>query len=147
METLLTFDFWSAQIAAAFEAWAILTLLMLAFWGVFKIKLARKRKELARTRKEMDGLKAYADDLDSRQKSARELNSAKSASLMQIRGQIDELRKLIHNDAERRVTAPRLMEVDEAASRLRMVNLITRGQLGSDASDKKRKLRLSGSDD
>ena len=140
METLLTFDFWSAQIAAAFEAWAILILLMLAFWSVFKIKLVRTRKEFAR-------LKAHTDDLDLHLKSARELNSEESGSLMQIRGQIDELRKLIHNNAERSVTIPRLTELDESASRLAVVNLITRDQLGTDASDKKRRRKRSGSDD
>lgn len=130
METLLTFDFWSAQIAAAIEAWAILTLLILAFSGVFRIKLARIRKE-------MDGLKAYADDLGSRLKSAREFNSRKSDSLGQIRGQIDELRRLINNNAEQRVTAARLKEVDDSARRLALVNLVTRNQLGNDASDRK----------
>jgi|SRR5689334_17819069 hypothetical protein len=144
METLLTFDFWSAQIAAAFEAWAILALLVLAVWGVFRVKLAKRSKELARTRKEMEGLKAYADDVDSRLESARELNSGNSDSLAQIRAQIDELRKSKPQDAK---SAARLKELDESAARLALINLVTRNNLGNEAPNKERKLKLvSGSD-
>src|SRR5262245_60781433 len=129
METLLTFDFWSAQIAAAFEAWAIFVLLIIGFWGVFRIKLAKKNRDLGRTRKEMEGLQAYADDLDARLKSARELNSEESDSLAQIRRQIDQLPKPDLKNAE--YTA-RPKEVDESAARLKMVNLVTRDYLATD---------------
>ena len=51
METLLSPDFWSDQIAAALKGWAILIALILALWAAFKIKLAK-------TKKEMRGLRA-----------------------------------------------------------------------------------------
>ena len=143
MERLLTFDFWSAQIAAAFEAWAILTLLIIAIWGVFRMKLVKKTNELARTRKEMEGLKAYADDLDSRLESARELNSGESDSLAQICRQIDELRK---PDLKSGEFSARLKEVDESAARLKLVNLVTRNSLGNDAVGTERKLKLVSDD-
>jgi len=119
MASLFTFDFWSAQIAAAFEEWAILILLILVFWGVFKIKLVRVRKE-------MKELKVYADDLDSRLQAVRELNSEESDSLAQFRGQIEELRKSELNNA---MFAARLKEVDESAARFSVVNLVTRDYL------------------
>ena len=57
METLLSSDFWSDQIAAVFKAWAILVPLILALWAAFKTKLAK-------TKKEMRGLRAYTEAVE-----------------------------------------------------------------------------------
>ena len=46
MTNLLSLDFWSDQIAGALKAWAIFIPLILIFWAVFKIKLAKTKKEM-----------------------------------------------------------------------------------------------------
>ena len=50
METLLSPDFWSDQMAAVLKAWAILIPSILAFWATFKVKLAKTKKEMRRLR-------------------------------------------------------------------------------------------------
>ena len=57
METLFSPDFWSDQTAAALKGWAILIPLILALWAAFKIKLAK-------TKKEMRGLRAYTEAVE-----------------------------------------------------------------------------------
>ena len=46
MQTFISSDFWSDQIAAAFNAWAILIALILLCWTALKIKLAITNKQL-----------------------------------------------------------------------------------------------------
>jgi hypothetical protein len=88
LESLISSDFWTDLIAAAFKALAIAIPLILVFWAVLKIRLARMKKE-------MRGLKAYTEAIESRLQLARDLNVGEANTLAELRGEIDALRQLI----------------------------------------------------
>ena len=140
METLLSPDFWSDQIAAALKGWAILIPLILALWAAFKIKLAK-------TKKEMRGLRAYTDAVESRLRLARELNAGDAKAIAEIRTEVDGLRQLIKAKARRSRVEPIIEEVDASAATLAMTNrttdhVLTAEGLAIGGLEEKQKLRL-----
>ena len=118
MTNLLSLDFWSDQMAAALRAWAILIPLILVVWATFKIKLAK-------TKKEMRGLRAYTDAVELRLQLARELNSGEANTLDGIRAQVNELRATIKGYAEQSAVEPMIKEIDASAVTLAMTNSTT----------------------
>ena len=140
METLLSSDFWSDQIAAVFKAWAILVPLILALWAAFKIKLAK-------TKKEMRGLRAYTEAVESRLQLARELNAGEAKAIAEIRTEVDRLRQLIKARARRSSVEPIIKEVDASGATLAMTNrttnhVLTAKELAIGGLEEKQKLRL-----
>ena len=140
METLLSFDFWSDQITAALKAWAILIPLILALWAAFQIKFAK-------TKKEMRGLRAYTEAVESRLQLARELNAGEAKAIAEIRTEVDGLRQLIKAKARRSMVEPIIKEVDASAATLAMTNsttdhVLTAKELAMGGLDKKQKLKL-----
>ena len=140
METLLSSDFWSDQIAAVFKAWAILVPLILALWAAFKIKLAK-------TKKEMRGLRAYTEAVESRLQLARDLNAGEANAIAEIRAELDRLRRLIKARARRSSVEPIIKEVDASGATLAMANrttnhVLTAKELAIGGLEEKQKLRL-----
>ncbi len=118
METLLSPDFWSDQIASAAKAWAILILLVLGFWATLSIKRVK-------TREEMDRLKAYEQLVESRLQLARDLNSGETKAIVEIRSELDRLRQSMAANAEPRVLEQIIREVDASAATLVMASSAT----------------------
>jgi hypothetical protein len=140
METLLSTDFWSDQIAAALKAWAILIPLVLVLWAAFKIKIAK-------TKKEMRGLRAYTEAVESRLQLARELNAGDAKAIAEIRIEVDGLRQLIKAKARRSRVEPTIKGVDASAATLAMNisttdHVLTAKELAIGDLEKKKKLRL-----
>jgi hypothetical protein len=140
METLLSPDFWSDQIAAALKGWAILIPLILALWAAFKIKLAK-------TKKEMRGLRAYTEAVESRLQLARELNAGDAKAIAEIRTEVDRLRQLIKAKARRSTVEPIIKEVDASTATLAMTNtttdhVLTAKELAIGDLEEKQKLTL-----
>jgi hypothetical protein len=140
METLLSPNFWSDQIAAALKGWAILIPLILALWAAFKIKLAK-------TKKEMRQLRAYTEAVESRLQLARELNAGDAKAIAEIRAEVVGLRQLIKAKARRSRVEPIIEEVDASAATLAMTNrttdhVLTAKRLAIGGLEKKQKLSL-----
>ena len=140
MTNLFSPDFWSDQIATAVRAWAILIPLVLAFLAVFKIKLAQ-------TKKEMRGLIAQTDAVESRLQLARELNAGEAKAIAEIRTEVDGLRQLIKAKARRSTVEPIIKEVDASAATLAMTNsttdhALTAKELAIGGLEEKQKLKL-----
>ena len=140
METLLSFDFWSGQIAAALKGWAILIPLILALWAAFKIKLAKTKKEMRR-------LKVHTEAVESRLQLARELNAGDAKAIAEIRTEVDGLRQLIKAKARRSRVEHIIDEVDASAATLAMTNsttdhVLTAKELAMGGLEEKQKLRL-----
>jgi hypothetical protein len=140
METLLSSDFWFDQIAAVLKAWVILVPLSLVLWVAFKIKLAK-------TKKEMCGLRAYTEAVDCRLQLARDLNAGEAEAIAEIRAEVDALRQLIKAKARRSTVEPILKEVDAAGAILAMTNcttnhVLTAKELAIGGLEEKQKLRL-----
>jgi hypothetical protein len=140
METLLSPNFWSDQIAAALKGWAILIPLILALWAAFKIKLAK-------TKKEMRQLRAYTEAVDSRLQLARELNAGDAKAIAEIRAEVVGLRQLIKAKARRSRVEPIIEEVDASAAALAMTNrttdhVLTAKKLAIGGLEEKQKLSL-----
>ena len=140
METLLSPDFWSDQTAAALKAWAILIPLVLVLWAAFKIKIAK-------TKKEMRGLRAYTEAVESRLQLARELNAGDAKAIAEIRTEVDGLRQLIKAKARRSRVEPIIEEVDASAATLALINsttdhVLTAKELAIGDLEEKQKLRL-----
>ena len=140
METLLSPDFWSDQIAAALKAWAILIPLVLVLWAAFKIKIAK-------TKKEMRGLRAYTEAVEFRLQLARELNAGDAKAIAEIRTEVDGLRQLIKAKARRSRVEPIIEEVDASAATLALINsttdhVLTAKELAIGDLEEKQKLRL-----
>jgi hypothetical protein len=140
METVLSHDFWSDQIAAALKGWAILIPLILILWAAFKIKLAKTTKEMRR-------LRAYTDAVESRLQLARELNAGDAKAIAEIRTEVDGLRQLIKAKSRRSKVGPIVEEVDASAATLAMTNrttdhVLTAEGLAIGGLEEKQKLRL-----
>ena len=140
METLLSPDFWSDQTAAALNAWAILIPLVLVLWAAFKIKIAK-------TKKEMRGLRAYTEAVEFRLQLARELNAGDAKAIAEIRTEVDGLRQLIKAKARRSRVEPIIEEVDASAATLALINsttdhVLTAKELAIGDLEEKQKLRL-----
>src|SRR5262245_8734876 len=152
LERLISPDFWSDQIAAAFKAWAILFALALAFWAVCKIKLAK-------TNKEMLQLKAYKEAVESRLQLAHDRNVGEANTLAALRVEIDELRRLIRpkrkpqidgdgpSKAKPSAVEIALKQVDASAATLAIANrtidhILTAKKLAIADLDKKQDLEL-----
>jgi hypothetical protein len=144
LESFLSPDFWSGQIAAAFKAWAILLGLGLVFWIALIVKLAK-------TKKEMRKLKVYTDAIESRLQLARDLNSGDINRLAALLAEIDGLRQLINasNGSKRkpRLVEATLKELDASAATLAMAtsatdHIHTAETLAIGGLEKKQRLRL-----
>ena len=139
MTNLLNPDFWSNQIAGALKAWAILIPLILIVWATFKIKLAKSKKE-------MRGLRAYTEAAESRLQLARELNAGEANTLDGIRAQVNELRASIKSNAEPSAVEPMIKKIDASAVTLAMTNstadhVLTAKELAISDLEEKQKLR------
>jgi hypothetical protein len=137
LESFLSPDFWSGQIAAAFKAWAILLGLGLVFWIALIVKLAK-------TKKEMRKLKVYTDAVESRLQLARDPNSGDINRLAELLAENDGLRQLINarNDFE-----ATLKELDASAATRAMAtsatdHILTAETLAIGDLEKKQRLRL-----
>ena len=140
MTNLFSPDFWSDQIATAVRAWAIFIPLVLALLAVFNIKLAK-------TKKEMRGLIAQTDAVESRLQLARELNAREAKAIAEIRNEVDGLRQLIKAKARRSTVEPIIKEVDASAATLAMTNsttddALTAKELAIGGLEEKQKLKL-----
>jgi len=124
METLLSPDFWSAQLTAAFEAQAILIpLLILAFWfGV----LVAHRSGKSRTRREDQ------ENFESRLRLARDQNSDEAKFIVEVASKIQALRKLNEAKAKRSDVESIIEEADAKTRALAMANQITNHILSAD---------------
>src|SRR5262249_8637606 len=139
MQTLLSTEFWSTQIAAAFQAWAIWIPLILAFVvasGIKKAITAKKLRELL----------AYTDAAESRLQSARDLNAREANTLARLRAEIVSLRRLIEAQPKSTVVETALEVVDISAARLAMANsttdhVLTAGNLAIGNLEKEQNLR------
>ena len=58
MENFSSPDFWLDQLTAAFIAWAIVIPLILVFWAILKIRLARMKKEMHRLQADTEAIKS-----------------------------------------------------------------------------------------
>ena len=142
MEILLSPDFWFEQIAAALKAWAILIPLILVLWAVFKIKLAK-------TKREVRGLRAHTEAVESRLQLARELSAGEAKTIAEIRTELDGLRQLIKAKGRRSRVEPIIKEVDASAATLAMSSSTTKHVLtakklaiGGLEENERQKLRL-----
>ena len=140
METLLSPDFWSDQIAAALKGWAILIALSLALWATFKIKFAKTKKEMRR-------LRAHSEAIESRLQLARDLNAGDAKAIAEIRTEVDGLRQLMKAKARRSTVEPIMEEVDASAATLAMTNrttdhVLTAEGLAIGGLEEKQKLKL-----
>lgn len=142
MQTLLSADFWSDQIAAAFQAWAIWIPLILAFVVASKAIAAKKMRELS----------AYTEAVESRLQLARDLNAGERNTLASLRAEIDALRQLIEAQPKSRTRRPSEVEttlkvVNTSAATLAMANtttdhVLTAENLAIGGLEKKQNLRL-----
>ena len=115
MQALLSADFWLDQTASAYKAWAIFIPFILAFFALFKIRLAKLENQNRE-------LRAHSEVVDSRLQLAREANSGAAETIGEIQNQIHELRELIRVEKSPTVIEPIIKEVDASAATLVMAN-------------------------
>jgi septal ring factor EnvC (AmiA/AmiB activator) len=139
-KSVLSSDFWSQQLGAAFKAWAILIPLMLAFCIIEFIKGKTNEKR-------MRELRAHTEAVESRLQLARDQNAGETDRLAAIHTQIDELRSLIKANPAQTTIEPMIKEVKESASSLEMANrttdhILTAERLAIGGLNRSQKLKL-----
>jgi hypothetical protein len=140
MEILLSSGFWSDQVAAAREAWAIFVLLILISWIGFRFKSSKTRKELL-------GLRAHTAAMESRLQLARDHNAGEAKEIAALRSEIDALRQSLTTKAKRKAAEPGIKEVEASAATLAMTNattdhILTAKTLAIGGIEKKQRLNL-----
>ena len=124
METLLSTDFWSAQLTAALEAQAILLpLLILVFWS--GVMVARRRGQ---SRTSGEDLETF----ESRLRLARDQNSDEAKFISEVAAKIEALRKLNEAKARRSDVGSVIEEADAKTRALATANRITNHILTAD---------------
>ena len=117
METLVSTDFWSIQLAAIFSAWAILIpLLILVFWAGFRV---------SRRGGSVQALRADKEALETRLRLACGQNADEAKLISGIRSKIIELQQSMKTRTKRSDLQAILEEAERRAHALENTNRVT----------------------